>query len=248
MAAKKKTSARPFGAILIVIALVGIAVLGYLVSRPTKVMTLDPTLPSMAAAGIVKGSPDALVEIVEFADFECPGCAYFATLTEPDVMNRLVATGEVRFRFMDFPLYDIHMNAVAAHNAAHCANEQGKFWEYHDLLFQTQDRWNGQATRAPRGVLKELAGSAALDVKAWEECFDSERMLPQILANRREGERRRVGGTPTFIIGDQMFSNPGVSFDELRGMVNVERIRVMAAESARTGKAVTAPPTKAPPR
>jgi protein-disulfide isomerase len=236
VAAKVKPTPRPFGAILVVIAVVGVAVIGYVVSRPTKVMTLDPSLPSLAAAGIVKGSPDAPVELIEFADFECPGCAYFATLTEPDVMNRLVATGQVRFRFMDFPLPDIHRNAVAAHNAAHCANEQGKFWEYHDLVFQTQDRWNGQATLKPRGPLKEIAQAAGLDVGKWEECYDSERMLPQILGNRREGERRRVGGTPTFIIGDQMFSNPGVSFDELKGMIDAEAAK-RAAASAPAGKA-----------
>lgn len=246
MAAKKTRSQRPFGAVLVVVALAGIAVIGVVMSRQPRMMTLDPTLPSMAAAGIVKGSPDALVEIVEFADFECPGCAYFATLTEPDVMNRLVATGEVRFRFMDFPLTEIHRNAVAAHNAAHCANEQGKFWEYKDQLFQTQDRWNGPASRSPKGVFRDLADAVGLDRRAWDDCYDSGRMLAQIQANKREGERRRVGGTPTFIIGTQMFSNPGVSFDQIRDLVTAEKIRVMAAESERTGKAVTAPAGKAP--
>jgi protein-disulfide isomerase len=242
VAAKVKPAKSPFGPILIVIGIVGVAAIGYVVSRPTKIMTLDPTLPALAAAGIVKGSPDAPIEVIEFADFECPGCAYFATLTEPDVMNRLVATGQVRFRFMDFPLPDIHRSAVSAHNAAHCANEQGKFWEYHDMLFQTQDRWNGQATLKPRGPLKEVAQTVGLDVGKWEECYDSERMLPQILGNRREGERRRVGGTPTFIIGTQMFSNPGVSFDEIKKMID-EELAKMAAASAPAGKAPAAPKT-----
>lgn len=246
MAAKKKTSQRPFGAVLVVVALVGIAAIGVVVSRPPTIITLDPTLPPMQAQGFVKGSPEALVEIVEFADFECPGCAYFATLTEPDVMNRLVATGEVRFRFMDFPLVEIHRNAVAAHNAAHCANEQGKFWEYKDQVFQAQDRWNQQASRNPKGVFRDLAGAVGLDVRAWDDCYDSGRMLAQIQANKREGERRRVGSTPTFIIGTQMFSTPGVSYDQIREIVTAERIKVMAAESERTGKAVTVPGTKTP--
>ncbi len=246
MAAKKKPSARPFGAILAVIGIVGVAAIGVVVSRPVKVMTLDPSLPPMAASGIVRGSPDALVEIVEFADFECPGCAYFAALTEPDVMSRLVATGEVRFRFMDFPLSDIHRNAVAAHNAAACANEQGKFWEMHDQLFQSQDRWNSQASRRPKPIFAELARTAGLDAAAWEECYDSERMLPQILANRREGERRRVGGTPTFIIGNRMFSEAGVSYDELRKMVEEEKARVLA-ERGGAATAVTPPSPRTAP-
>ena len=67
-----------------------------------------------------------------------------------------------------------------------------------------------------------------MDTGAWESCYDSERMLPQILANRREGERRRVGGTPTFIIGNEMFSDPGVSFDEIKQKVDAEKARLAA--------------------
>ncbi len=244
MAVRKKASQRPFGAILAVIGIAGLAGIGYALSRQPKAIILDPSLPPMAAAGVVKGSPDALVEIVEFGDFECPACGYFAALTEPDVMNRLVATGEVRFRFMDYPL-DIHPNAVAAHNAAACANDQGKFWEMHDQIYGNQDRWNSQATRTPKKVLKELAGSAGLDVRAWDSCYDSGRMLAQILANRREGERLRVGSTPTFIIGGQLYPRV-LSYDEIKGYVNVEKIRVLGAQSLQAGKPAVVPATKRP--
>lgn len=244
MAVRKKSSQRPFGAILALIGLVGVAAIGYTLSRQPTVLTLDPSLPPMAATGVVKGSPDALVEIVEFGDFECPACGYFAALTEPDVMNRLVATGEVRFRFMDFPL-DIHPNAVAAHNAAACANEQGKFWAMHDLLYGNQDRWNSQATRTPKKIFKQFAGTAGLDVGAWDSCYDSGRMLAQIQANRREGERRRVGSTPTFIIGAQVYPNV-LTYDEIKGYVNIEKIRVLGTRSLETGKPAVAPPAKRP--
>jgi len=240
---KSAKSGKPFGPILVLVAVFGVAVLGYVVTRPAKVITL-PTAPNVAAAGVVAGSPDALVEVVEFADFECPGCGYFATLHEPDIMARLVATGEVRFRFMDYPL-DIHPNALAAHNAASCADEQGKFWEMHDRIFQNQERWNTQATRDPKKVLKQLAGDAGLDVGKWDDCYDSGRRLDQIAANRREGERLRVGSTPSFIIGGQLI--PGsLTYDEMKNYVTAEKIRIMAAQSEATGKKVTAP-VKAPP-
>lgn len=224
MAKKKSSSPRPFGAILAVVAVVGVATLGWVVSRPAKVVALDATLPPVAAAGIVRGNPDAPVEIIEFADFECPSCEFFNAMVEPEVMQRLVETGEVRFRFMDYPLPN-HANSVAAHNAAHCANEQGRFWEMHDEIFREQDRWNGAATRTPKKVLERLAGTAGLDVPKWSECYDSGRMLPLIAANKKEGERLRVNSTPTFIIGGQLI--PGVqSYDRIRQFVSLEMARV----------------------
>lgn len=243
MASKKSKSNRPFGAILAVVAVVGVATLGWVVSRPAKVVTLDPALPPMAAVGIVKGNPDALVEIVEFADFECPGCAYYATVTGPDVMKRLVETGDVRFRFMDYPLTEIHPNSVAAHNAAHCADEQGKFWEMHDLIFRDQDRWHTQVTRTPKKVLERLAGEAGADVAKWSECFDSGRKLPLIAANRKEGERLRVSSTPTFVIGGQLVQPR--NYDEIRQFVSLEMARIANAQAAAAVK-MPAPAKKTP--
>jgi protein-disulfide isomerase len=239
VASKKNASSKSFGGILAVIAVAGVAVIGYVVSRPAKVITLDPTLPQMAAKGILRGDSGAPVEVVEFADFECPGCGQFATVTEPDVVTRLIATGEVSFRFVDLPL-DMHRNAPAAHNAAHCADEQGKFWEMHDVIFLNQDRWNTQRTRTPKKVLEELAKGVGLDMKQWNDCYDSERMLPQIAANRAEATRLRVNSTPTFIIGGQLIPDV-LTYDEFRQYVTAAKIAKMANESAATGKAVTSP-------
>lgn len=237
----RKSNSKPFGAILAIVGIVGVMAIVWVMSRPPKVITLDATTAAAAqnlsAAGIVVGSADALVEVVEFADFECPGCGYFATIEEPDIMARLVATGEMRFRFMDYPL-DIHRNAVAAHNAAHCANEQGKFWEMHDGIFRNQERWNSQAARDPKRALQQIARDAGVDVGAWEACYDSGRKLAQIEANRREGTRLRVQSTPSFKIGDLII--PGsLTYDQMRGYVTTEKVRLMANQSAATGKSVS---------
>lgn len=238
MSKVKPSKRSPFGPILGGVAVVGVLALGWVMSRPAKVIALEPGAgANLEARGVVVGSPDALVEVVEFADFECPGCGYFATVEEPDIMARLVATGEIRFRFLDLPL-DIHRNAVAAHAAAACANEQNKFWEMHDGIFRNQERWNTQATQNPRAPLKQIAKDVGLDVGAWEDCFDSGRVLPQIAANRREAERLRVASTPSFKIGDQII--PGsLSYDQMRGYVAAEKVRIMANQSAETGKSVT---------
>lgn len=247
MASKKTASSKSFGGILAVIAVVGVAAIGYVVSRPPKVVTLDATLPPMTASAIVKGDTNAPVQLIEFADFECPGCGQFALVTEPDVMTRLVATGEVAFRFMDLPL-DMHRNAPSAHNAAHCANEQGKFWEMHDAIFQNQDRWNTQATRDPRKVLAELARGVGLDMSQWNDCYDSGRMLPQIAANKAEANRLRVGATPTFVINGQLIQSQRIpTYDDIKQLVTAAKIAKMANESMEKGGAVTSPTaTKTP--
>lgn len=230
MATKKRASSKSFPLILGGLAVAGVAALGFVLSRPTKTITLDASLPPVAAAGILRGNPDAPVQVIEFADFECPGCGQFATVTEPDVVSRLIETGEVAFRFIDFPLIDIHPNAVAAHNAGQCANEQGKFWPMHDQIFARQHEWNSQRTRTPKKVLEEIGKSVGLDMSAWNECYDSGRMLPQIQANRNEAIRLQVRSTPTFIIGDQMVADV-LSYDEFRQHVTAAKVKKMAAES-----------------
>ncbi|MBI1808864.1 MAG: thioredoxin domain-containing protein, partial [Gemmatimonadetes bacterium] len=166
------------------------------------------------------GREDAPVRVVEFADFECPSCGSWATLTEPDVRARLINTGQVAIRFYDFPL-PMHKNTWAASNAAACAAEQGKFVEMHDRLFQGQIEWNGEATSKPKGVFMGYAKELGLDVAKFESCFDSQRMIPRIKGNRAEAERRQIAQTPTFVIGDKAI--PGdIPFDQFKKYVDDE--------------------------
>lgn len=217
--ARKSSGSNSFGAIIAVVGVVGVAVLGYVVSRPKQTITLDPaTMPKIAAAGILKGNPDAPVQVIEFADFECPACGNFATVTGPDVMKRLVETGQVAFRFYDLPL-EMHQNAVPAHNAAHCANEQGKFWLMHDQIFAGQFDWNTQASRNPKRIFEGYAKALGLDVAAWNACYDSGKMLPQIMANRDEAVRLRVRSTPSFLINGTLVEG-AVTYDDFKRYVD----------------------------
>jgi protein-disulfide isomerase len=219
-AAVRAPDRKPFYLLLGAIALAAVIFIGWQMSqsKSSGVVTIDPSIPLPEATGYLMGSPTAPVQILEFADFECPACGSFANLTEPDVRKRLVETGQASFRFMDFPLA-MHRNSWDAHLAAACANEQGKFWEMHDQIFLTQDQWNGEVTNRPKAIFSRLAKAVQLNESQWEGCYDSQKYKLNIAATIREGERRLVNTTPTFIIGDKML--PGaLGFDQLRAYVD----------------------------
>ena len=198
---------RAFWYALAAVAIIGIVALGWSASRPrVQVSRVDPTLPALKAEGYLLGNPSAPVEVVEFADFECPACGQFATVTEPDVRTRLVNTGKIRYRYMDFPL-SIHQNTWDASLAAACANEQGKFWEMHDALFANQDRWNGEATSRPRGPIADLAKGIGLDMTKYGACMDSDKYRAKVQSHLAEAERRQIQSTPTFFFNGTMVAN-----------------------------------------
>ncbi len=233
---KPQKSQAPFLAIIGVVALIGGVVL-YQVTRPAApvALTVDPSAPPAEAAGYVYGNPDAPITVTEYADFECPGCGQFAVLHAPDIKKRVVDAGLAKFVFSDFPLSS-HPNAMAAHLAAACANEQGKFWEMHDQIFLSQPEWNSQATANPKKVLAELAGQVGLDTNQWNDCFDNRRHLGTIEANRSAAIKLGVGSTPTVQIGDQLFPG-GLTADQVKAVVD----SLTAARAAAAPAATPAP-------
>ena len=224
----KKSSNTVFYLVIALIAVVGIGALTYLSTRNQAQMVspIDPTLPPVQSEGYVLGNPQAPVEVIEFADFECPACAQFAAVTEPDVRNRLVNTGQIRYRFIDYPL-SIHRNTWNASRAAACANEQGKFWELHDLLYANQDRWNTEATNNPDKVIKEIARNVQMDQSKFDQCVDSKQMQAKIQAHLRIAEQQRIGSTPTFIIGGQQAAG-ALGYDHFKQLVDEAATRAAA--------------------
>jgi protein-disulfide isomerase len=216
-ASKSKT---PFYAGLAVIALVGIGTIAYVASRPKNAATtVDPAaVVAGEPQGYLLGKPDAPVQVIEFADFECPACAQFATLTHHDVRKRLIEPGIVSYRFYDFPL-SIHRNTWQASNAAACADEQGKFWEMHDQLFYSQDRWAATATTRPKPLFEEYAKAIGLNVDQWESCYDAQKYQPRIKANEAMAIKRGASQTPTFVIGNKMIGG-AISYDRFKAYVD----------------------------
>ncbi len=244
-AARRSGPGQGFWIAVGLVAVLGIGALSWVATRPKNSAStaIDPSLPPMKAQGYLLGSAAAPVEITEFADFECPSCGQYATLTEPDVRTRLVNTGKARVRFLDFPL-TMHKNTWAASLAASCANDQGKFWEMHDQIFATQDRWNGEATSNPRKVLEGLAKGLGLDMASYGSCMEAETHRAQIQANEQEGERRGVNSTPSFIIGGKLY--PGaLPFDQINTLVEAE-IAKGAATSAPVPRDAPKPAPLAP--
>jgi protein-disulfide isomerase len=228
-APEKPRKSKPFFFVILgVIAVVGIALIAIQArgSGPTPriVAELPPGDPGQAQP-YVYGNPNAPVVVAEFADFECPACAQFATLTAPDVKRRLADQGLVSLRFYDFPL-EQHRNSVLASLSAACAADQNKFWEMHDRIFAGQDAWASRpgesdrsANRRAAGLFAEYARAIGLDESAWSTCVEEQRHLGRIRANRQLGIQRQIRSTPTFIIGNQMV--PGaVSYDALKRYVD----------------------------
>lgn len=188
-------------------------------TAPMVMPTVADALLASKAQGYTAGSPDAKVEIIEFADFECPACGNFANVTEPDVRKNLIETGQVRYTFYDFPLLNAHQNTIPASMSAACANDQGKFWEMHDALFMGQIEWNGIATSNPRKVISVYAGKLGLDMAKWNACMDANTHSERIRANYAFGMTKQVASTPTFFINGQAY--PGaMPYDDIKKAVD----------------------------
>jgi protein-disulfide isomerase len=222
-----KKSDRRFVTILVIVGVIGVAALGYVLmgDKGSTSVVVDTTQPMPNARGKVIGSDSAPVEIVMFGDFECPGCGQFADLTEYDVRNNLVVPGLVRYRFADFPLVSIHPTAMAAHNAASCANAQGQFWPMHDRIYHLRHEWsaasNGRDMDAPK-IFKRYARELKLDSDAFATCFDNNAHEAEILESVAAGTKLGVGGTPTIIVGKRMIiKDRGIpTYDDIKAYVD----------------------------
>ncbi len=219
-------SLKPFYLLLGAIAVVGgvlIAVFGGGPSMPEVAASSDCQAPAPGAPapqGVTLGPASAPVEIDEYSDFECPWCARFAILTEPDVRQRLIPTGKVRWRYMNFPLPpDVHPNTAAAHLVAACALAQGKFWEMHDLLYMNQNEWAG--AKNPMRLFLQYATRLGLNTDSLRECVATKRPWPEIQAQKCEGVRLGVNGTPTFFVNGHMLpDNSMPAYDDLAHIVD----------------------------
>ena len=157
------------------------------------------------ANGITRGPDSARVNVLVFADYTCPGCKEHALQFGPVMHDSLISTGKVQEVFYDFPLggTGIHKHSFLAARAARCANELGKFWEYHDLLFSRQTEWAYGAAQ-PTSQLLEYGSQVGLDARAFESCVKSDKYADVVTASSQLGEQLGVGSTPTIIINGRV--------------------------------------------
>ena len=144
----------------------------------------------------VLGDPNAPITIVEFGDYQCFYCNKFFHDTEGKIHENYIKTGKAKLVFKDFTI--IGQDSVIAAHATHCADEQGKFWEYHDTLY---NNWNGENNgwASAQNQLK-FATDVGLDQNKFTECMASEKYLEKIQASSNDAKTLGLTGTPAFFV------------------------------------------------
>lgn len=171
-----------------------------------KVLLDPPRLPVDLSSAPLQGPEDALVTIVEFSDFLCPFCKR----VQPTLAQVQAKYGDqVRWSFKDLPLLSIHPQAMKAAEAARCAGDQGKFWDYRAELFG--------APRITDDLHREAAGKLGLDVEEFESCLASDKHRAAVQADLEEAESLGLSGTPAFLINGVLISGaqPFEAFAEI---------------------------------
>ena len=142
------------------------------------------------------GSKDAPITMIEFGDYQCFYCNKFYHTTEPDIVKNYVETGKVKIVFKDFTI--IGQDSINAAHATHCAQEQGKFWEYHDTLY---NNWAGENTGwASSKNLLGFAKQTALNEEQFNQCMTQGRYTDMIQASTTNAKDLNLSGTPDFFI------------------------------------------------
>ncbi len=187
---------------IVVVAFVGLFFMTKKDSSNT-VSDVDPKV--VSEIDHVRGDENSPVTLIEYADFQCPGCkSYYPILKSLESKY----DGKVRFVFRHFPLTQIHPNAFAASRAAEAASNQGKFFEMHDKLFETQDLW-GQASTNQQSLFEGYAEDLGLDMAKFTSDYKSSEVADRINSDVESGrEAFSITSTPTFILDGEKIDNP----------------------------------------
>ena len=175
------------------------------------------------ADGTAMGDPDAPVLIEVYEDFQCPACRIYSNEVEPLVTENHVANGEVYYVFRQYPFLDDrspNKESDQAANASMCAAEQGRFWDYHDILFAN---WNGenQGSFSDKRLLA-FAETLGLDTETFTACFEENRYQDQIQADLAAGNAAGVQGTPSVLVNGEIV-RPGYvpTYEDIKRMIEV---------------------------
>lgn len=204
---------KAFYILFIAVALVGLGALGYnLGSRAFGAAALEPVdlegvrddmvaLRDLAVP-VTQGDEGAPVTIIVFGDYYCNHCAAFSLRERPRVVEKYVETGQARLVFYDFVL-DPRPEAgtFLAARAARCAEDQGRFWDYHDRLYRSQLTWGQESDKL--GIFEDYGDEIGLDGDEFRSCLNSDRYAEEVSANRALAQALGLGGTPMVMVGTQ---------------------------------------------
>lgn len=197
-------------------------------SQPLSVADMEAE--ASGAAGVAMGPEDAPVTIIEFEDYRCPACRQFNSM-QGRLLRQNYATGDdaiLRWVAYDFPIFGQASYPPAI--AARCAEDQGRFWEMHDLLYARTESWYNESN--PNGAFIDLAETLGLDTDAFRECLRERPHLQDIAASRKYGESLGVGATPTLYLNGRP-----LDLGRHRGYAALEQQVLAAAEAAGAAEA-----------
>ncbi len=185
------------------------------VSAPPEAKATVDMKEVLSSSSYNKGDKNAKVKIVEFADFQCPACG----ASEPILQKVLTEyDGKYYFEYHHFPLQQ-HAWAQKSAESAEAAGEQGKFWEYHDLLFAKQNEWSEKSNAVDS--FKQYAKDLKLDEKKFNEALDSNKFRDKILDSVKKGNSLAVNSTPTFFINGNRVVG-GLAYDDWKKKIDAE--------------------------
>jgi protein-disulfide isomerase len=195
---------KPLIIIVLAVAVAGGAAV-YFSRQPDVAATPTATSPTLknTGGGHFRGPETAKVTLVEFGDYQCPSCKAFHPLVQETLARY---PEQVRLEFHHYPLVSIHPNAMAASLAAEAAGDQGKYWEMHDLLFETQEQWARSPN--PEPDLLALASRIGLDQNAFMQAMRSPQLQDRVLQDVVRAREGNVEAVPTFFINGQKQNIP----------------------------------------
>jgi protein-disulfide isomerase len=167
------------------------------------------------------GKEDAAVTVVEYADYQCPGCAFYSNSLSAAFEKEFIATGKVKLIFQDFPL-QMHVNSVHAAIAARCAGEQsiGAFWQFHDVLFTNQNQWKEFDTAAFKQQNVAYATQLGLDSTAFAACIEVPENERTVRDFQKKSNDLGLPGTPSFAVqGIVVDASSAKSVDDIDALV-----------------------------
>jgi protein-disulfide isomerase len=173
---------------------------------------------SVDGAPTMGDTQESKVIIVEFSDYQCLFCKKYFDESFSKIRETYVNTNKVIYAFRDYPL-TAHPQALLASNAANCANDQGKFWEMHDLLFERQDQWSYKDNA--KDIMLNFAKELKLDMEKFNNCLNTQKYLVKIQQHIGDGLKYKVTGTPTFFINNKKVMG-AQSFETLSGIIDGE--------------------------
>lgn len=199
---------------ILIIGFVGFIIFNGKDSKTVKNSSGEETTVSASEHKLGKGTKN--VTLVEYGDFQCPSCGQFYSITQ-EVIKKY--GDEITFQFRNFPLTQIHPNAMAAHRAAEAAAKQDKFWQMHDLLYERQQLWSN--SKNPVQVMDDYATELGLNVDQFKKDYQSAEINAIINADIEAGTAKKVTGTPTFFLNDeQVDTSKLTSIDEFNKLID----------------------------